>query len=329
MKTEFKKILPLATLAIVLFAVSPIATASSLVVNLNPTTGIATVVSVSNTSIVFTYPANSTISNNLRNTNSSFRLSGSFDGTASGTRELQSSFDRWDNHISVSNISVSASYSAKGNTTALVINKVTEINATVSGAFSVVNGSVTANLGWRAFVVTGAMNLPLQGQDFDINLVGSAMENSIGPHAYATGWLASSFGGYSFWNRPTLNFSQLNAPLSTWTKNYNAATNTTTFSKTISGQSTFSVRATFNGQKYSLSETSDPSGVVTVKGYANASGDSLVMAPAPSSASVSASDGIAAIVVVAGLLVAAGGYLAIRARARARTSTPAPATLPV
>jgi len=329
MKTEFKKILPLATLAIVLFAISPIATASTLTVNLNPATGVATLDSVSSTNMVFTYPANSTISNYLRNTNSSFSLSGSFGGTSSGAMELQSSFENWDSRIRVSNISVSVSYSAKGNTTALVISKVTDINATVLGAFSVVNGSVTANLGWRAFVVRGAMYLPLQGQNVDINLAGSAMENSIGPHAYASGWLMTSFGGYSFWNRPTLNFSQLDTPLSTWTKNYDSATNTTTFSKTISGQNTFSVQASFNGQKYSLSETSDPSGMVSVKGYANASGDSLVMAPAPSSASLSASYGVAAVVVVAGLLIAAGGYLAIRARAKARSSTPAPATLPV
>jgi hypothetical protein len=329
MKTSFKKALPLATLAIMLFAVSPMASASTLTVNLNPKSGIATLDSVSSTSIVFTYPANSTISNYLRNASSSYSLSGKFDGTSSGTRELQGSFDDWDSHVTVSNISVSVSFSAKGNATALVINKVTDINATVAGAFTVVNGTVTANLGWRAFVVRNAMDLPLQGHNIDINLAGSAMENSIGTHASAAGWLMNSFGSYGFWNRPTLNFSQLDAPLSTWTKNYNAATNTTTFSKTISGQSTFSVQATVNGQKYSLSEISDPSGVINVQGYANASGDSLVMAPAPASASVSASSGVLAAAVVVGLLAAAGGYLAIRGRARAKANSASSTTLPV
>lgn len=319
MNTEAKKIVPLAMIAILLFAVSPLADASTLTVNLNPNTGVATLDSVSSTKIVFTYPANSSVSNYLGNVNSTLSLSGKFDGASSGVRQLQDSFNEWNHHLSVSNISIAVSFSAMGNATALVVNKVTQLNATVSGAFTVVNGTVTANMGWRAFVVRGAMNLPLEGHDIDINLAGPAMEESImGSHVSAAEWLVNSFGGGSFWNRPTLNFSQLNTPLSTWTKNYDSATNTTTFSKTISGQNTYSIQADFNGQKYSLTEISDPSGVVTVQGYANASGDSLVMAPAPSSASISS--GVLAVVVVIGLVVIAVGYLAIRTRSRAKTT---------
>ena len=183
----------------------------------------------------------------------------------------------------------------------------------MSGVFHVVNGTVRADLGWKAFTIRGAMNIPLGGHVVDVNLAGSAMEDSLGSHAYASGWLANSFGGGSFWDRPTLNFSALSTPLSTWTKNYDAATNTTTFSKTISGQDTYSVTADFNGEKYSLSAVSDPSGVVSVQGYANASGDSLVMAPAPSSASM----GLLAAAVVAGLVIITVGYFVLRSRARA------------
>ena len=330
MNTEAKKIVPLAAIAILLFAASPLADASTLTVNLNPKTGVATLDSVSTTNIVFTYPANSSISNYLRNVSSTISLSGKFDGTSSGAHLLQSSFNVKNQHISVSNISVAVSFSAKGNATTLVVNKVTQVNATVAGAFSVVNGTVTANLGWRAFVVRGAMNLPLEGHNVDINLAGPAIEESMmGSHASATAWLTGAFAAGSFWNRPTLNFSQLDTPLSTWTKNYDSATNTTTFSKTISGENTFSIQADFNGQKYSLSETSDPSGVVSVQGYANASADSLQMAPAPASASLSTSSGVLVVVVVVGLLVLAAGYLAIRARSRAKTTATSPTTLPV
>jgi hypothetical protein len=325
MKTEVKKVIPLATLVIILISLSPMAYASTLTVNLNPKTGLAKVDSVSTTKIVFTYPANSTISNYLRNVNSSLSLSGSFDGSAPGTRELQGSFDNWDRHITVSNMSVAVDYSAKGNTTVLVVNKMTKVSATVSGVFSVVNGSVTADLGWRAFVIGGAMNLPLDGQNVDVNLAGPAMENSLGSHGDAAAWLLGAFGRGAFWNRPTLNFSALSSPLSTWTKNYDAATNTTTFSKTISGQDTFSVKATYNGQTYSLTAVSDPSGVVSVQGYANASGDSLVMAPAPESTPI----GVLAAVVVIGLLAIAGGYFALRSRTRAKTSNSPSTTLPV
>jgi len=326
LKTEAKKIVPLATIAVLLFVVSPLANASTLTVNLNPKSGAAKVDSVSTTKIIFTYPSDSAVSKDLRNVSSSFSLSGTFDGSSQGTLELQGTFDNWDSHISVTNMSVDVSYSAKGNATTLVIDKSTDVNATVTGVFHVVNGTVMANLGWRAFSVRGALNLPLGGRTVDVNLAGDAMEDSLGSHVAGSAWLASAFGSGSFWNRSTLNFSQLDMPLDTWTKNYNAATNTTTFSKTISGQDTYSLQADFNGQEYSLSEISDPSGVVSVQGYANASGDTLVMAPAPASASISSS--VLTVAVVVALLAIAGGYLAIRTRSRPKTAT-SPTTMPV
>ena len=325
MRIRAKTILPLATVAILLFSVSPLVNASTLTVSLNPKTGVAKIDSVSTTRIVFDYPSDSTVSQYLRNVSSSFSLTGKFDGSSDGAHELQSSFDDWDNHISVTNMSVAVSYSANGNATALVIDKSTDVNATVSGVFHVVNGTVRADLGWRAYIIRGAMSLPLDGRMVDVNLAGSAMEDSLGPHAYASGWLANSFGGGSFWDRRSLSFSALGTPLSTWTKDYNAATNITTFSKTISGQGTYSVTADFNGQKYSLSMVSDPSGVVSVQGYANASGDSLVMAPAPPSGSMS----LLAAGVVAGLVIIGVGYFVLRSKAKARISIPAPTTTTV
>ena len=325
MKTVLKKITPLAALAIVLISLSPLAFASTLTVNLNPKTGVANINAVSTTKIVLTYPANSSVSKSLRNVSSSQSLSGKFAGDSEGALELQGSFDDHDGHVTVSNMSVSVLYTAKGNATTLVIEKSTDVNATVSGVFHVVNGSVRADLGWRAFLIRGAFDLPLGGRMMDVNLAGPALEDSIGARPFASAWLLGTFGGGAFWDRPTLNFSALNTPLSTWTKNYNSATNTTTFSKTISGQDTFSVSANLNGQKYSLSAISDPSGVVAVEGYANASGDSLVMAPAPASTSTT----LLAVVVVAGLVAITVGYLAIRTRTRPRATTPTSAALPV
>ena len=281
------RIIPLATLAVLLIAVSPIAYASTLTVNLNPKTGLANVDSVSTTKIVFTYPANSTISKYLRNVSSSSTFSGSFTGTSQGAQEFEGTLHDWDNRVSVGIMSVAVNYSLKGNTTALVLDKTTSVNATVSGVFRVVNGTVTADLGWRSFIVRGAMDLPLNGHMVDINLAGSAMQDSLGSQSFASGWMMGAFGGGSFWNRPTLNFSALDTPLSTWTKNYDSAMNTTTFSKTIAGSSTFTASYDLNGQKYSLSATSDPTGVVAVQGYANASGNSLALAPAPASATPS------------------------------------------
>ena len=323
MKTYAKTIFPLVTLGILLISLSPLASASTLTVNLNPKTGVANVYSASTHKITFTYPSNSTVARYLSNVNSTFSTSGKFDGSSQGSRELQGSFDDRDARVTVTNMSVAVHYSAMGNATTLVIDKSTNVNATVTGVFQVINGTVKADLGWRAFVVRGALNLPMDGRMVDINLAGSAMEDSLSSRAYAATWLANSFGGGAFWDRPTLNFSALITPLSTWTKNYDAATNTTTFSKTISGQNTFSMSADFNGQKYTLSAVSDPSGVVSVQGYANASGDSLVIAPAPAPTSMT----ILAVVAVIGVLAIAAGYFTLRAiskKSAPPASTPAP-----
>lgn len=321
MKNSAKNIIPLTTLAILLISIAPMASASTLTVNLNPTTGLAKVNSVSTTKIVFTYPAGSMVSNYLKNVSSSQTLKGSFNGSTTGAQELQSSFDDEESHVSVKNMSASVSYTALGNATALVVTKTTNITSWVSGVFIVVNGTVHADLGWRAFVVQGSLYLPLEDHSVDINLVGSTMQDSLASHEVAAVFLLNMFGGGSIWFRPTLNFSALNSPLSTWTKNYDASTNTTTFSKTISGQSTFKASLTYNSQSYSLSAVSDPSGVVSVQGYANASGNSLVMAtPPPASTSVGLwAEGAAAVV-----LVLAAGYLALRSMSRTKPNPASP-----
>jgi hypothetical protein len=321
MKNNVKSILPITALAVVLLSLAPMVSASTLTVNLNPKTGLAKIDSMSSTKIVFTYPANSSVSSFLRNVSSSINLKGSFAGTTSGAQELQGTFDDEDAHVVVKNMTVAFGYTAEGSTTQLVIYKSTNITAWVSGVFSVVNGSVTANLGWRAFVIRGALNLPLENQNVDVNLAGSTMDESFGSHAYAAGFLQTMAWGW--WNRPTLNYSQLNTPLSTWTKNYNSATNTTTFTKTISGSTSFNASFSYGSQKYTLTATSDPTGVVSVQGYANAVGNSLVMASAPPSSSTS----ILAATGVVAVLALAIGYSVIRMRSKARTSTTP--TLPV
>lgn len=313
MKKFAKGLIPLTTLAIILLSTAPLTDASTLTVNLNPTTGLARVNSVSTTKIVFTYPAGSAISKYLENVSSSVKLNSSFAGNSEGALQLQGSFERDDDggSISVSNMTVSLDYTASGNATTLVINKVTNVSSWVKGVFQVANNTVSANLRWRSFVVTGAMNLDMQGDNMDVNTVGSAVQSELASSAIASAFLMSSFGDRSIWDQPTLNFSALSTPLSTWNKNYDAATNTTTFSKTISGTSTLTSSLDVNGQSYALSVVSDPSGVVTVQGYANAQGDSLVMAPAPAMTASYAELG--AIVV---LLAAAAGYFLFRWRAK-------------
>lgn len=271
----------LAVLSLLLLAATPAAYASTLTVNLNPTTKTAELTSVSSTTIILTYPANSSLSNALKGYHSSSTLSGSFSGGSGAVGILQSRFEDEDSNIRINNMTVSVSTSATANSTALLVDKSTNITASMTGVFSVVNGTVHADLRWKAFSVPGEMALNLQDHSVEVNLVGSAVVDQLSAHPFLAAALVGMFGGDGLWHRPTLNFSSLNTPLSTWTRNYNSLTNTTTFSKTISGESNFHVSADFNGQTYSLSVKSDPSAAVSVEGYAQANGDTLVMQSTP------------------------------------------------
>ncbi|HYC26977.1 MAG TPA: hypothetical protein VEB67_03025 [Nitrososphaerales archaeon] len=301
-------------------------------VTLNPNSKTAKVTMDSSTNILLTYPNGSQLSNFLKNVNSSINLSGNFAHATDGVQVLQSSFHQDDDQgsqASIQNVTVAYSYNAKGNATAFVMSKSTNITAWVTGVFSVVNGSVTADLHWRSFVVRNPLIFTLADHTQDVNFVGPTAQASLAEHAVAAQFVLNMFGASYVWDRPTLNYSALSSPLSTWTKNYDSGTNTTTFSKTISGSSTFTSSADINGQKYTMSATSDPSAVLAVSGYASAQSDSISVGAAPASATAAAP--MTAAVVIGGVaivLIAGVAYLALRARSRAKpiaVPTPSPA----
>ena len=282
MKRPVKILAPVSLLALLLLSFVPAASASTLTVDLNPATGVAAMQSTSVTNIVLTYPANSSLSDYLSGLSYNASSSGTFPAGSQGVSAFEGHFrDDDGSSVSISNLNVSASYVANANATTLVIMKQTVISATVSGVFSVVNGTVTANLGWRSFHIDGALDLTLQGHVFDINLLGSSVTWAMGGRSLGIAVVTGMFGGESLWSTPTLNFSSLDTPLANWTKNYDSLTNTTTFSKTISGQSSLSTTYTSDGQTYSLRATSDPSAVISTQGYADASSNSLSIVPTP------------------------------------------------
>lgn len=271
-----------AVLVVLVLSLTPAAFASTLTVDLNPSTHVAKLTSVSTTHFVLEYPGNSTLSSYLRGYNSSSSLSGGFNSTSEGLRSfLGQMHDEADDNVSVTNMTVSYSYSAKANSTALVVDKQTDITAWVAGAFKVSNGTVTADLGWRSFYVSGALDLDLEGHAVDVNLAGSALTQSTLGRGLGVQMLTGMFEGKSLWSRSTLNFSSLSSPLSNWTRSYDALTNTTTFSKTVAGNSTFSASYSGAGGTYALTMTSDPAASITTKGYAQATDNSLVFSKAP------------------------------------------------
>ena len=298
-------ILPLALLALLVLAIAPAVSASTLTVTINPSSKSAELNSTSSTTIVLTYPSDSNLAKELGNLSSSASYSSSFSGNSGPFLVLQNGFALRDPSVQVQDLAISYSETAKGNGTALVIHKVTSINATVTGLFTITNGTVHVNLGWRSFYVPGNMTLNLQGRMVDINYVGSAVAYPLNNHPLLAAFLFGRFGGDRVWNWATLNFSALDTPLTTWTRNYDSSTNTTTYSKTIAGTSSYTATADYNGQKYTLTVSSDPSAKIATKGYAVASADSLAITSAPSSVYSSVLE-VAAVAVTVALVVAFG-----------------------
>jgi hypothetical protein len=309
-----------AVLMLLVVSLAPGAFASTLTVDLNPSTHVAKLTSMSTTSFVLAYPANSTLSSYLKGYNSSSSLTGTFNSTSDGLRHFRQEFrDGAEENVSITNMTVSYGYSAKANSTALVVEKQTAITAWVAGAFKVSNGSVTADLGWRSFYVSGALDLDLGNRTVDVNLAGSALIQSTLGMGTGVGMLEGMFAGGSLWTRPTLNFSSLSSPLSAWTRSYDPITNTTTFSKTVAGNSTFSASYSGGGSSYSLTMTSDPSASISTRGYAQATGNLLLFSKPPGYL-----DPLlwVAVAVVAALAAAGALYFSRRARPNAAAAGP-------
>jgi hypothetical protein len=313
------RLVPFVAILLLLIAASPAAYASTLKVTLNPNTRVADITSVSTTTLILTYPSNSTLSHYLRNYSSSVSWKGTFNGSSQGANELQGSLEAEDQDVQVKSMNVSYTLKATGSDTSLVVNKETDISAIVSGVFKVENGTVVADLGWKAFEVSGQLTLNLEDHNVDVNYVGSSMDTQLSDHPFVATAIFGMFGSDELWHRPTLDFSALNSPLSTWTRNYDSVTNTTTYSKTINGQSSLNASADFNGQKYTLSVKSDPSADVAIQGYAVANGNSLVIQPTPML--------LTPAVWVAGAVVAVaavGGAVYLLRRSRAQVQGKAP-----
>jgi hypothetical protein len=314
-----KKLFPLVALALALIALSPAAYASTLTITLNPSANTANVSAKSTTALILTYPANSPLSHELNGTNTSETLSGTFHSDSTGVDALQQSLEHADPDIRVVSANFTYTLTATGNTTTFVLNKEVDISAIVTGMFTVVNGTVHANLGWKAFRINGQLFLNLQDKTVEINQIGSAFNLELSGHPGVINAVIGMFGGSQLWSQSNLDFSALNSPISTWTRNYDSSTNTTTYTKTISGTSSLNASASFNGQKYTISESWDPSSQIAIQGYATASGDSLILQPAPAGIGLAGVDPMVWVAAGVVVLVVLGSAFYVFRRSRVKT----------
>ncbi|MEM4057216.1 MAG: hypothetical protein QXZ12_00600 [Thermoplasmata archaeon] len=301
----YKKTISLIVMALVLTSISvPLVSASSLTVHVYPAKNQAEINAVSDTKIIFTYPNQSYISDLLNDTNYSYTMTVNITHGNSSIAFFEGFLRSHYTNISVENMSVAMNVKAVANTTTLIITKNMNINIWISGIFNKTkNGTTIANMSWRDFSVNGKFDVNYNGNTWDINEAGGMMNNVMGE-----GWntFNQMFDDTHFLARSTINYSALNAPLKDWNKNYDATTNSTSFTYVYNKTISFNSSVDFNGAKYTLNMSYDPSATIVVPGYATASGNNLIITPtAPATTFPYLLVGIAAIVVIVIVLSAA------------------------
>lgn len=286
-----------------------LAGASTLSVIVGPSLNIAKIVATSQVTLVFTYPSDSAVSSALNGFNYSVSLNApNVPPDSDAFRSFQHELRRGFENITLINMSVSLSESAKANSTSLVVVKTVVIDAWATGVFNKTRSHVEGNFGWKSFVVKGDLDVDFDGRTVDINTVGSAMLFPFGDGGWFAGFLLHAFGGGPLWSSSTINFSAFNTPLSQWSRSYNPTTNTTTFSKTVNSKLLYSESVSINGRNYSVSLSYDPSSTISIPGYAVANGNTVIVEAAPPgvmqrNTAIEVSIAVVAIVVVGSLLL--------------------------
>ncbi|MEM4069211.1 MAG: hypothetical protein QXI30_00005, partial [Thermoplasmata archaeon] len=157
---------------------APAATGSYLNVTIYPDKGLANIKLNSDASLIFTYPANGTVSKILNGT--SYTKSFSLNFTHPSDRHI-SFMEGWlksrYHNISVENMSIIYNVVLNANKTTLVLTKLVTINLWVTGIFNKTKSETKVNMSWRAFEVKGNFKLSYENETFDLNLMEGPWEN--------------------------------------------------------------------------------------------------------------------------------------------------------
>ncbi len=193
------------------------------------------------------------------------------------------------------------------------------------------NNTTIIDMSWRAFGVQGQLMSDFRGQlqmvdpNMGLNIqsyVNTNMDvNQLGDFG--------SFGGMDFGNANfelgsffedggfgahvmdynTINFRVFAVPLNQWARQYNSATNSTTFYYNASSNYSLNSSMSVNGQNYSIKLKTDPSAAITTNGYAkvnsaNELAVSNASAPPAISLGTEAAIGVGIVALIAIALVA-------------------------
>lgn len=258
-----------------------------------------------------TYPANSFLSGIFNGKSSSEQVTSQ--GGPGEAGPLIASIKRQDPNASLINYTLIYTSTYKG--TESYAEEVENVSLTIYVAnITQLNSSkLVVNANWRAFVV---------GRDWDVMSHGSPFNvNPRFPSFVTPSGLLSSFmrgeGLHLGEANALLDFSEFNQPLTQWNRHYDPFTGVTTFTKDYPTNESVLLKATVNGQTYSLSYREDPSAEIQVYGYAVPQGSYLEIVSVP--VTVYAPYVAAAVVAVAA--VAAVLILWLRSRRAPKVST--------
>ncbi|MGC8558676.1 MAG: hypothetical protein ACP5NC_06780 [Nitrososphaeria archaeon] len=282
------------------------ANAATVTVTAYPAQNVSNIVVNDSVYMIFTYPSNSFVSNELNGTSYSLKLSANSIPRDSGAfMSFQNALRNEDDNSSISllNMSVTESKSLVANATTMVISRSTLINAWVSGIFNrTSSGKFVGNFGWKSFRVDSKFDVNFEGKSEDINFIGNSFFAPLGGKFMMMSLLMSApLGQIS--QIPTINFSAFNDPLSQWTRTYNSATGITTFTKSASSQTLYNASLSVNGKTYSIRVVSDPSYTLNIKGYALASGNTITVTSPPANYAEYAAIAVVAVIVIAGTVM--------------------------
>ncbi len=153
------------------------------------------------------------------------------------------------------------------------------------------NNTTIIDMSWRAFGVQGKLMSDFRGQlqmvnpnmglnfqyyvntNMDVNQLGNfgsfgGIGNDQGNFELGSFFEDGGFGA-NVMNYNTINFKVFSVPLNQWARQYNSATNSTTFYYNASSNYSLNSSMSVNGQNYSIKLMTDPSAAITTNGYAS------------------------------------------------------------
>ncbi len=301
-KTSSRAVAALIAIAMLAIAVAPVS-ASSVKVEVNPSTQTADWHSQTELYVNFTYPATSLISNALNNSSGSLSLNITSKSNTSVTavESINGTIASEYRHAYISSLVMYYNASWVANQTKLAVVITSSLYMAVKGIGNGTAGSV--NMSWKDFNYTKSINISTTTSGtVDINSPSGALV-----YSKILNFFADSQTHLSAYH--ALDYSAFSKQLSHWNRTYDSANGQTAYSYdagvTVNRSYNISFSSSGTVQNYSLSVYLDPSAQIVTNGNTYAVGNTLYVQPSSGPGPVAyIAAGVAVILVVSGVAAA-------------------------